>query len=239
MKRAIFCDIDGCLGPGKHIALDLENLARVRGQIVALAVRGIGFYLCTGRPQPYAEAMMQVLDLHSPFICENGAMVFNPEVDLATKMISDAELENLRKLRAALVPEGFIIEVGNEYSLSLSWGGIGASPQAEIARRRAALAARFSGFGLDWTNSHTSVDVTPKGVSKQSGVAYVLDKLGIPASAAMAIGDSHNDVGVLQFVGQPMCPDNAAPEIKVLCQTVAKQPRAAGMVELLAGVLTG
>ncbi len=233
IHRAIFCDIDGCLGPGKHKALDLARLAEIRTLIKALAGQGSSFHLCTGRPQPYAEAMAQVLDVQTPFICENGAMVFSPETDRASRLISSADLSALQKLRAALRPEGFIMEVGNEYSLSLSWEGISAASHADIAARRVALQARFAGFDMSWTNSHTSVDITPKGVSKQSGVAAVLARLGLPPAQAIAIGDSNNDLKVLAYVGHPMCPANATREVKSLCKTIAGQPETQGVIELL------
>ena len=235
--RALFCDIDGCLGPGKHLALDLEGLAQVRGLIKRLAARDVSFHLCTGRPQPYAEAMSQVLDVQTPFICENGAMVFTPETDRETRMISGPDLEALQALRAALAPEGFIFEVGNEYSLCLSWAGITTAPQAEIVARREELQARYGQFDLNWTNSHTSIDVTPKGVSKQSAVAAMLAQMGLNHEQAIGIGDSHNDLKMLGFVGHPMCPANASPEVKAASKTIASQPQVAGVVELMSGLL--
>ena len=237
MARAVFCDIDGCLGPGKHTALDLAGLAGVRRLISQLAAQGTGFHLCTGRPQPYAEAFAQVLDVQTPFICENGAMVFTPAQDRATRLISEPDLAALHALREALVPEGFIFEVGNEYSLSLSWEGITRTPQAEIAARRKALEVRYSSFGLNWTNSHTSVDITPRGVGKQTGIAAVLAEVGLGPENAFAIGDSHNDMKMLEFVGYPMCPSNAVDEVKVLCKTIATQPAVAGVAALLSGLL--
>ncbi len=238
MKQAIFCDIDGCLGPGKHTALDLDGLAQVRGLIKRLAVQGTSFHLCTGRPQPFAEAMSQVLDVQTPFICENGAMIFTPETDLATSMITEAALETVRELHAALLAEGYIMEVGNEFSLCASWAGVSEAPLAELKARRETLEARYARLGLNWTNSHTSIDVTPKGVSKQSAVAAMLSDMGLGPENAIGIGDSHNDLKMLGYVGQPMCPANAGPEVKVLCKTIAQKPQVAGVVELLQGLLT-
>lgn len=238
MQRAIFCDIDGCLGPGKHTAFDLDGLVQVRALIKRLASLGTSFHLCTGRPQPFAEAMSQVLDVQTPFICENGAMIFTPETDLPTSMIPEAGLKAVRELHAALLAEGFIMEVGNEYSLCASWVGISDAPQAEIVARRAALESRFSHLGLNWTNSHTSIDVTPNGVSKQSAVAAMLAEMGLGAEQAIAIGDSHNDLKMLGYVGQPMCPANASPEVKALCKTIAERSQVAGVVELLEELLT-
>ncbi|MBL1436228.1 MAG: HAD family phosphatase [Rhodobacteraceae bacterium] len=238
MKQAIFCDIDGCLGPGKHKAFDLEGLAQVRALVKQLAGQGTSFHLCTGRPQAFAEAMAQVVDVQTPFICENGAMIFTPETDLATAMISVAALETVRELHAALSAEGFIMEVGNEYSLCASWPGISEAPQTEIVARREGLEARYTRFGLNWTNSHTSIDVTPYGVSKQSAVAVMLQDMGLQPESAIGIGDSHNDLKMLGYVGRPLCPANANAEVKAVCKTIASRPQVAGVIELLQGLLT-
>lgn len=238
MKQAIFCDIDGCLGPGKHKAFDLDGLAQVRALIKQLAAQGTSFHLCTGRPQAFAEAMSQVVDVQTPFICENGAMIFTPETDRATSMISEDALKIVQELHRALSAEGFIMEVGNEYSLCASWLGISEAPQAEIVARKDVLEARYERLGLNWTNSHTSIDVTPFGVSKQSAVAVMLAEMGLRPENAIGIGDSHNDLKMLEYVGLPLCPANANPEVKALCKIIASQPQVAGVVELLQGLLT-
>ncbi len=237
MKRLVFCDIDGCLGPGKHIGFDLGGLARVRGLIADLAAQGTGFCLCTGRPQPFAEAMSQIVDVQAPFICENGGMVFTPATDRATGIAPLADLTALGELRAALDPEEFIFEVGNEFSLCLSWDGILQQPHSVITARRMEMAQQFAHLGLNWTNSHTSIDVTPNGISKASGVAHVLSLYGLSAADAVAIGDSHNDLSMLAMVAHPMCPANATDEVKALCKTVATTTQTAGVAELLEGLL--
>ena len=93
-------------------------------------------------------------------------------------------------------------------------------------------------MGLNWTNAHTSIDVTPKGVSKQSAVAAMLAEMALGPEQAFGIGDSHNDMKILGFVGHPMCPSNASLEVKALCKTIALHPKVAGVVALLQGLLT-
>ena len=220
------------------MGFDLGGLAEVRRLIKELAAQNTSFHLCTGRPQAFAEAMSQVLDVQTPFICENGAMIFTPATDLPTKMISDRDLTSIQALYSKLAAEGYIMEVGNEYSLCASWAGISNSPQTEIVARRAVLEARFSDMELNWTNSHTSIDVTPKGVSKQSAVAAMLAENALGPEQAIGIGDSHNDLKMLGYVGLPMCPSNAHPEVKARCKTIAPHPQVAGVVTLLKGLLT-
>ena len=129
------------------------------------------------------------------------------------------------------------MEVGNDVSLSLSWEGIGSTAHAEIFARREAMAAKYQRFGLSWTNSHTSIDITPAGISKQTGMEHVMALLGVGQESTIAIGDSHNDLKMLSFAAHPMCPQNASPEVKAICKTIATKPQVAGVLELLNGLL--
>ena len=77
--RLIICDVDGCVGPEESAAWDFERFARL-----AWAIRSANagnsppppLTLCTGRPQPYVECLMKLLDVRLPAICENGAVFY-------------------------------------------------------------------------------------------------------------------------------------------------------------------
>lgn len=239
MEQVIFCDIDGCLNDGKHTGFDLATLSDISAMIADLAARGTGFCLCTGRPQPYGEAMAQVLDLQMPFVCENGAMIFEPEFDRATPLVPNAALTNLKALRVVLENEGYVFEPGNECSVSIAGLTPSGDPSEFYAAECAALAKQHAQFGLNWTSSSTSIDITPRGVSKQTGVAYLLDRFGVNPKQALAIGDGNNDLKMLAYVGHPMCPANAGRSVQAKCETVASFTTAKGTAELLRGIIKG
>ena len=55
---------------------------------------------------------------------------------------------------------------------------------------------------LEATVSHPEyLEFTPLGVTKGSGVAFLADRLGIPMSAVMAVGDQSNDLEMLRDAG--------------------------------------
>ena len=66
--------------------------------------------------------------------------------------------------------------------------------------------------GLCWT------DIMPKGVHKGSALKVFCQKVGVPLSQVVALGDHYNDLEMLQMAGHPACVDNAMPEIKAICE---------------------
>ncbi len=238
MDQIIFCDIDGCLVDGKHAPYNMAGLAQVRHLIGQLAEKDIQFCLATGRPQPYAEAMGQVLGLRTPFICENGAYVFHPKYDKPIQWIKDSKKRRFVKLRKLLTEANYTIEMGNEGSLSISWDEMPNLKESDIAKHRRTMSEHFRAFGFKWVNSSTSIDILARGFSKRSAASFLLKRYGLKPENAYAIGDSNNDKTLLDYVEVPMCPANAIEDIKKRCATVASKPGVLGVVELLNGVLS-
>lgn len=66
-----------------------------------------------------------------------------------------------------------------------------------------ALAAGLGLHGTDYVVGWTAwLDLTPVGVSKASGLAYVADALGVEQRDVLAIGDGRNDVEMLRWAGR-------------------------------------
>ena len=238
----VFCDIDGCLNDGKHIALDLAALGHIREQISKLATTGVMFSLCTGRPQPYAEAMAQILGVCTPFVCEHGAMVFDPKTEQVFPIPGKHDLQVMADLRRHLQTivgqeNTHTFEPGNEFGLCLTGPGIIEKSYDEIRAIKDDYQVRCADFDVSWTPSNCAVDISPKGISKQTGAAWLLDYIGLEQSATYAIGDSAGDFAVLSFVNHAMCPANAAFEVKDICHTIAASPTTAGVAELLDTIL--
>src|SRR5437773_5929750 len=81
---AILSDIDGCLGPESAAPMETSKLAQVEAwnrAAIATNDRPI-LTLCSGRPQPYAEAMCRIIgnagDMALPCVCEMGVWLYDP-----------------------------------------------------------------------------------------------------------------------------------------------------------------
>jgi Cof subfamily protein (haloacid dehalogenase superfamily) len=68
--------------------------------------------------------------------------------------------------------------------------------------------------GLDW------VDIGAPGVSKAASVVRVCERLGVPATDVLAIGDNHNDIPLLAWAPLAMAPANAIPEVVAVAHRV-------------------
>jgi HAD superfamily hydrolase (TIGR01484 family) len=64
------------------------------------------------------------------------------------------------------------------------------------------------------------LDLAAPGVSKASGLAYVVDRLGLSASDVLAIGDGSNDVEMLEWAGRGVAMGNAPDAVKQIADAV-------------------
>jgi Cof subfamily protein (haloacid dehalogenase superfamily) len=65
------------------------------------------------------------------------------------------------------------------------------------------LAEDLGLHGTDYVVGWTAwLDLAPVGVTKASGLQYVVDQLGLTAADTLAIGDGRNDIEMLQWAGR-------------------------------------
>lgn len=71
------------------------------------------------------------------------------------------------------------------------------------------------------SNSHPlNIEVNPRGVTKATGLQVVCDYLGIEARQVVTMGDSLNDVAMLQWAGLGIAMDNAQPAVKEVADVI-------------------
>ena len=78
----------------------------------------------------------------------------------------------------------------------------------------------FSGFYNKYKNIFEFIkrdenfyELVPLGYSKASGIEYIINYLNIPLKNTYAIGDSTNDLSMLQYVETSIAMGNSNPEI--------------------------
>ena len=238
MRKIIFCDIDGCLNHGKNIPLDLDVLTRIKAMVPRLAVRGVGFTLCTGRPQPYAEAIAQILAVDLPIICEGGALLYYPDADHYRPMAPPGSRADIDALRAALEVSGLLtdemfFEIGKSISLCVTGPHFARLDHDGIRAEMERFKATYTDYDVSWTHSTTSIDITPAGISKASGLRAVCADFGLAESDAIGIGDSNGDLSMLSVAGQAYCPSNASSEVRNLAGYVSQLGYAEGTLDVL------
>jgi Cof subfamily protein (haloacid dehalogenase superfamily) len=77
----------------------------------------------------------------------------------------------------------------------------------EMGRR---LGLQGISYVVGWT---AWLDLTPIGVSKASGLSYVVDQLGLEPADVLAIGDGRNDLEMFAWAGRGVAMGQAIPEV--------------------------
>ena len=74
-------------------------------------------------------------------------------------------------------------------------------------------------------------ELVPTGVSKGRTLALLSILRGVPLSRCAAVGDSANDLSMLQAVGTPIAMGNANPQVKAAARYVAADNGHDGVAE--------
>lgn len=83
------------------------------------------------------------------------------------------------------------------------------------------------------------IDVTPRHVSKATGIAQLLRYYGIGRDEVLAFGDSMNDYAMLRYVGHPYVMENARYGVKQIAQRVIGTNREHSVQRVMREVLEG
>ncbi|UWQ05938.1 HAD family hydrolase [Aliiroseovarius crassostreae] len=236
--RLVLCDIDGCLNAGFSTPLDLPVLARIAVQITRLRARCITVTLCTGRPAGYALAIAQALGITSRMVVENGTALLDPKNGQTRTLVADADRAALTNFGDRLMRDPdwagrLSLESGKHACLSLNSHEISDRPPAQICKLMAELRALPGSGQFEWAHSTTAIDITPKGISKASGVAQLLGEMELGWGAVAAIGDSQNDLSVLERAALGLCPKNAEASVRECATFTSSKPYAEGVKDLL------
>ena len=76
-------------------------------------------------------------------------------------------------------------------------------------------------------------EIIPKGYSKATGIRFLCDYLHIPLSDCYAIGDSTNDLSMLEYVPHSIAMGNSDPGVKERCSYVTADVRHDGIYHAL------
>lgn len=89
---------------------------------------------------------------------------------------------------------------------------------------------------VTWSHQNL-VEISQKGVSKETGIRILCNHLGIDLSEVMAIGDNRNDVELIQTAGLGVAMGNAQPELRAVADTVTATNEADGVAKAIATYL--
>jgi hydroxymethylpyrimidine pyrophosphatase-like HAD family hydrolase len=234
--KLFLTDIDGCLSE-PYEAFDANGFAQLRAwadeaEADPLLPR-VG--ICSGRAYAYVEAVAQMLDLRGPALFESGGGRFDlPTARIRWSAALTSEVERqLDAVRAFFLDE--IIPRGSfsfDYGKRAQAGVVTLDPdKLAAAVRDTQKHVRESYPDLMVADTHVSVDVLPRGLSKRVGIEEAAREEGLDLSEIAFIGDTHGDMCALEVVGASFAPANAQPAVRACVHTVTRGSVLDGVLE--------
>jgi hydroxymethylpyrimidine pyrophosphatase-like HAD family hydrolase len=235
----IISDNDGCLVAEDTSPMDLESLGKLaeHNRLAQSAHDRPVLTLCSGRPQPFAEAMCRLLANRSaPCIAENGVWMYHPadnryEIDPAIAPAHRAAVREASDWVASEYgPRGVSQQPGKAASISLYHPdtdylkSIRPRITDEFARRGWPLRVSMTWFYINCDLAH---------VSKGTGLDRLLAATGLSRGRLMGIGDTTGDMPIRERTSFFACPANAQEEIKAVADYVSPFPMAKGVVDII------
>ena len=236
---AVLCDIDGCLAPETTAPLDLRALAEVarwNDRAQAEGDRPV-VTLCTGRPQPFAEAVCRVIGNRTlPIVCEMGVWLWfagsnryerDPRITDEDQRVVD---EASRWVERELGATGVVQQPGKTSSMSLYH-----EDTAYLMSLKPRLVETFAreGWKLRVSSTVRWINCDLAHVSKATGIDRLMQAAGLRAERLAGIGDTMGDLAIRERVAWFGCPSNAEAGLKAQADAVARGAEAMGVLELL------
>lgn len=244
---AAFFDLDGTLAANNEPPFPTD-VAAMR----AFRSRGNFLFLCTGRS--YGYLYQAIVDIgFDGIIAGAGAQVLLGDTLLFRAGIDP---EKLTRIQRAFENSSSTLIMETESTMVQL-----ASPAANKVIRsydriytadewRSAYSAEHTSkltvYGdipadiLPFVREHCDIvqhpeyaEILPKGCSKATGIAHILNAIGVPRERSIGFGDSMNDYDMLQYVGLGVAMGNAADTVKAIAHRVTAPFDKGGVAQVL------
>ncbi|HLR70392.1 MAG TPA: Cof-type HAD-IIB family hydrolase [Pseudogracilibacillus sp.] len=211
----------------KLIALDMDGtllnddgiVTSYTSHVIQRALQQeIQVVLSTGRPLPLCETYAEELQLTSYIITSNGAEIWTAKHELIEKHVLDAEkinalweIGNKRRLHMWLVATDKVFRNAERPGnfTDYEWLKIGYGNLTETTKREL-LQELNKKKDLEITNSSlTNIEINKEGVNKASALRSICNEIGITMDEVMAVGDSLNDLKMIEQAGLGIAVKNA------------------------------
>lgn len=245
-QSAVFIDIDGTL-----MGHSAEALAENLGVIQKLRSLGHKFFICTGRANSYIPKILDTEKNFDGMITGAGAYVSIGRKVISKKLMSYDTVEKVCRFFADNKVRGVLEGEKNMYFFEETcfneedWIKLDSDNTPKLINKDTPI-LKFTvdgmfpeGFedllGTDYTFlQHPDYgEVIRKGYSKSEGVRTALEALGIPKTQSVAIGDSLNDLDMLEYAQIGVAMGNGTDEIKHRADFVTDSADNAGVAKAL------
>ena len=245
-KYAFFLDIDGTLTSAGGICE--ENILAIK------KARELGhkIFINSGRSMGYVPGCVREVEFDGYVVGIGCYVTYGDELLLSVAIPPEEVAEMFEKFTSEgkeVVLEGetqsfrnkynenedfILLENGKEYLEKYSDFRITKFfvpfnfPEEEINELR----RRYTAF-----QHPTYLEYAPKGYSKATGMEMLLQKCNIPRERCVAIGDSANDIDMLNYAGISVAVGNAQDEIKAICTKITAPASEGGVGKAICEIL--
>ncbi len=215
--KAIVVDVDGTITYSDR-SIDCRAVEALRGVKVPIVI-------ATGNVLCFARAAAKLVGTSGFVIAENGGVVECRSVEYDTSRIKECEEA------FDLLSRHFALErLDPEYRKT----EIGLRRDFDVEKARKLLNDYPD---IDIVDTGFAVHIKSRGINKGTGLKRLAQLMGLSARDFMAIGDSPNDIEMLQASGFGVAVGNAHPDLKKVADLVTGGEHGTGVAEALRHIL--
>ncbi|KIL49555.1 Cof-type HAD-IIB family hydrolase [Jeotgalibacillus soli] len=217
--KLIALDMDGTLLNDDHTISEQNRLAIKEAQD-----KGITVIISTGRPLAHCKDIADSLRLSTYLITVNGSEIWDDQLNIIDRTIVDTKhielMWGLSQKHKTLFWASTVGAVWNSNTTfpdninEHEWLKFGFDIEDDDVRG-VILKELKENKVLEVTNSSpTNIEVNAAGINKAAAIQKVCKRLGLSMDQVMAVGDSLNDLAMIQLSGVGVAMGNAQPIVK-------------------------
>lgn len=214
---ALATDYDGTIAHDGNVSDETVDA------LLRLQASGRSLILVTGRELDELQQVFSRLEIFDWVVAENGALLYDPksrqEIALADPP-NKPFVASLRKKKVQPLTTGRVIIATRE------------PHEIEVLE-----SIRDLGLDLQVIFNKGAVMVLPAGINKRTGLASVLERLGLSPHNVVGVGDAENDHSFLEMCEFSAAVGNALTSVKQRVDHTLKGNRGEGVEELIAAIL--
>lgn len=215
--KLVALDMDGTLLNEKHEVSKVNRKAIKEAQ-----EKGVYIVLSTGRTLRTCKDHADSLELTSYLVTVNGSEIWDEKREIVERNFVSTELiqwmweltkQHKTKFWAISTEQNWFDEMPEDIT-GVQWLKFGFNIEDDAVREIILNELKTKGEFEVSNSSPTNIEVNPAGINKANGLKIVCKRLGIEMKNVMAVGDSLNDLAMIQEAGMGVAMGNAQEIVK-------------------------
>lgn len=218
--RAVACDVDGTI-TDRHRRISVAAIACIRD----LVDRGVEVVLASGNTACFMDALTRMIGTSGTIIAENGGVY---RISFAGPLRIEGDrseaLAAYKVLEAYYRKKGVTLEL---FSDQYRFSDVAFARTVPVDEVRTVL----GGTAITVVDTGFAIHLQSPGISKGTGLRALAEELGLPLEQVMAVGDSANDLEMIDVAGIGATVANSHPALRAAADMVAEKRYGDGFIE--------